>query len=63
MTPIGYVECVQRYRYEVALQASIAPDNEAWIRLEGDRGLQEGLSGLADFERIWVLYELHLNET
>ena len=60
---IGYVECAQRYRYEVARQASIAPDNEAWIQLNEDRALQEGLAGLADFERIWVLVELHLNET
>ena len=63
MTPIGYVECQQRYRYEVARQASIAPDNEAWIRLDDDPDLRAGLRGLADFERIWVLCELHLNET
>ena len=62
-SPIGYVECAQRYRYEAARQASIAPDNEAWIQLNEDRALQEGLAGLADFERIWVLCELHLNET
>jgi tRNA-Thr(GGU) m(6)t(6)A37 methyltransferase TsaA len=61
--PIGYIECAQRYRYEAARQASIAPDNEAWIQLNEDPALQEGLVGLADFERIWVLYELHLNET
>ena len=63
MTPIGYVECRQRYRYEVARQASIAPDNEAWIRLDDDPDLRAGLRGLDDFERIWVLCELHLNET
>ena len=63
MTPIGYVECRQRYRYEAARQASIAPDNEAWIRLDDDSDLRAGLRGLDDFERIWVIYELHLNET
>ena len=62
-SPIGYVECAQHYRYEAARQASIAPDNEAWIQLNADQVLQDGLVGLADFERIWVLYELHLNET
>ena len=61
--PIGHVECAQRYRYEAARQASIAPDNEAWIQLKEDRDLQRGLLGLADFERIWVVCELHLNET
>ena len=63
ITPIGYVECAQRYRYEAARQASIAPDNEGWIQLNEDPALREGLAGLADFERIWVLCELHLNET
>lgn len=63
ISPIGYIECAQCYRYEAARQASIAPDNEAWIQLNDDRSLQDGLVGLADFERIWVLYELHLNET
>ena len=61
-SPIGYVECQQRYRYEAARQASIAPDNEAWIQLVDDEDLRLGLRGLEDFERIWVLYELHLNE-
>ena len=61
--PIGYVECNQRYRYEAARQASIAPDNEARIQLIDREGLLEGLQGLAEFERIWVIYELHLNET
>ena len=50
MTPIGYVECRQRYRYEVARQASLAPDNEAWIRLDDDPVLRAGLRGLDDFE-------------
>jgi tRNA-Thr(GGU) m(6)t(6)A37 methyltransferase TsaA len=61
-TPIGYVECAQRYRYEAARQASIAPDNKAWIQLVDDDELRVGLRGLEDFERIWLVYELHLNE-
>lgn len=61
-SPIGYIECVQRYRYEAARQASIAPDNEAWIQLNEGQDLRDGLYGLAEFERIWVVYELHLNE-
>ena len=62
-SPIGYVECAQRYRYEAARQASIAPDNEAWIQLNEGQALQQGLAGLAEFERLWLLCELHLNET
>ena len=62
-SPIGYVECAQRYRYEAARQASIAPDNEAWMQFNEGQALQQGLAGLAEFERIWVLCELHLNET
>ncbi len=61
-SPIGYIECAQRYRYEAARQASIAPDNEAWIQLNEGQDLRDALYGLADFERIWIVYELHLNE-
>ncbi|NKB72036.1 MAG: tRNA (N6-threonylcarbamoyladenosine(37)-N6)-methyltransferase TrmO [Candidatus Latescibacteria bacterium] len=63
LTPIGYIQCPQRYRFEAARQASIAPDNRAWIQLEPDPNLQQGLLGLDDFERIWVVYRLHLNQT
>ena len=61
-TPIGYVECSQRYRYEAARQASIAPDNEGWIQLVDDENLRLGLRGIEGFERVWIVYELHLNE-
>ncbi|MGY8827021.1 MAG: tRNA (N6-threonylcarbamoyladenosine(37)-N6)-methyltransferase TrmO [Candidatus Latescibacterota bacterium] len=61
-SPIGYIECAQRYRYEAARQASIAPDNEAWIQLNEGQDLRDALYGLSGFERIWVVYELHLNE-
>jgi tRNA (adenine37-N6)-methyltransferase len=63
LSPIGHVQCRQRYRYEAARQASIAPDNEAWIQLADDVRLRDGLRGLEGFERVWVIYELHLNET
>ena len=62
-TAIGHVRCAQRYRYEAARQASVAPDNEAWVQLIDDAALRQGLSGLADFERVWLLYELHLNQS
>ena len=61
--PIGYIECGQRFRFEAPRQASIAPDNRAWIQLNPDPGLEKALLGLADFERIWVIYQLHLNQT
>ena len=51
--PIGYIECAHRYRYEAARQASIAPDNEAWIQLNVERGLRDGLLGLA----VRIIYE------
>ncbi len=61
-THIGYVECQQRYRYEAARQASIAPENEAWIQLVDDDSIRLGLRGIEGFDRIWIVYELHLNE-
>jgi tRNA (adenine37-N6)-methyltransferase len=60
--PIGYIQCDQRYRYEAPRQGVLRPNNQATIELlEGSR-YAEALAGLDGFERIWVIFELHLNE-
>jgi tRNA-Thr(GGU) m(6)t(6)A37 methyltransferase TsaA len=61
--PIGCVRCPQYYRYEAARQAALAPDNEAIIELEDEPGYADALRDLDGFDRIWVIYEFHLNET
>lgn len=62
MQAIGIVTCPARYRFEAPRQAVLARDNRATITLYTDSGMQDALTGLAGFERIWVLYEFHLNE-
>jgi tRNA-Thr(GGU) m(6)t(6)A37 methyltransferase TsaA len=61
--PIGYVHCSQRYRYEAPRQGVLRADNRAIIELTGGQGYEQALEGLAGFERIWIIFELHLNET
>ncbi len=61
--PIGYVECRPQYRYEAPRQGVLAAGTEGVIRLNDDKDLLAGLQGLAGFDRIWVVFVLHLNET
>lgn len=61
--PIGHIRCSQRYRYEAPRQGVLQPDNEALIELLGGQGYEQALAGLDGFERIWVVFELHLNES
>lgn len=63
VTPIGYVHCQARYRYEAPRQAVLA-QNQAEIRLTAEEPAHKaGLDGLDGFDRIWVIFVLHLNET
>jgi tRNA-Thr(GGU) m(6)t(6)A37 methyltransferase TsaA len=62
MEAIGIIECAARYRYEAPRQGVLAGDNRATVRLFPDRGFEVALDGLAGFERIWLIYEFHLNE-
>lgn len=63
LEPIGKVVCLQRYRYEAPRQGVLIPQNRAVIELLEGRGYEQALTGLDGFERIWVVFELHLNET
>lgn len=62
MKAIGLVHCQAKYRYEAPRQAVLADDNSATIELYPGDGVREALMGLEGFERIWVIYEFHLNE-
>lgn len=63
LEPIGTVSCRQRYRYEAPRQGVLRPENRAVIELDDRPEYIDGLTGLEGFERIWVVFELHLNET
>lgn len=61
---IGWVSCAEYHVYEAARQGVLGGDNRAQIHLYDDeRRLGETLEGLAGFERLWVLSELHLSQT
>ncbi len=61
--PIGSIHCDPRYRYEAPRQGVLRPDNQAIIELAAGCDYEQALSGLDGFERIWVIFELHLNES
>jgi len=59
-TPIGYVECPQKYRYEAPRQGVFA-DNEGLIRLQPRLNLETAIRDLSGFDRLWIVYCFHLN--
>jgi tRNA (adenine37-N6)-methyltransferase len=61
--PIGWISCPQRYRYEAPRQGVLLPERTAVIHLHEGRDFEAALDGLDGFERIWVVFEFHLNET
>ena len=60
--PIAVYRCSQTYRYEAPRQGVFA-DNTGTIEFLPDRNFEEALRDLAGFDRIWVIFEFHLNET
>ncbi len=62
MTPIGFVRCAGRYRFEAPRQGVFAANSGVIELLEGHR-YEEAAADLAGFERIWVLFVFHLNQT
>jgi len=58
---IGRVICDQNYRYEAPRQGVFA-DNSGYIQLVSKSNFEQALEDLEGFERIWVIYALHLNE-
>jgi tRNA-Thr(GGU) m(6)t(6)A37 methyltransferase TsaA len=59
--PIGYVRCGQKYRYEAPRQAVFA-QNEGIIELIPGRNYEQAVRDLKGFDRIWVIYNFHLND-
>lgn len=62
LSPIGVVRSRERYRYETPRQGVFAA-NAGKIELLPDAGFEPALEGLAGFERIWVVFKFHLNQT
>ena len=66
-TPIGVLRSPYTERFGTPRQPPITAQVKgdamlpARIELLADQGLEEGLVGLADFDRIWCLFVFHLN--
>ena len=61
LTPIGYLDCEQKYRYEAPRQSILAGDNLGVIRLNPECNYEQALADLAGFDRIWLIYQFHQN--
>jgi len=61
ITPIGYVRSEQVYRYETPRQGVLAKGNISTIELLQNKNFEQAVKNLNGFDRIWVLYNFHLN--
>ena len=61
-TPVGTVHCDFRYRFETARQGVFA-ENCGFIELFPGHNYEQALEDLGGFERIWVVFAFHLNDT
>lgn len=62
VSPIGYVRCGERYRFEAPRQGVYAVNTGRIEWVPGHR-YHEAAADLAGFDRIWVVFLFHLNQT
>lgn len=62
MKPIGTVHSELVQRYETPRQGVLAGEKISVIELNPKNNFQQALKYLDGFERIWVLYQFHLNK-
>jgi tRNA-Thr(GGU) m(6)t(6)A37 methyltransferase TsaA len=60
--PIGTVHSELAHRYETPRQGVLAGKNLSIIELNPKNNFQQALKNLDGFDRIWVLYQFHLNK-
>ncbi len=63
LEPIGVVHSDLKTKVEAARQPAAAPDTAARIELYPGRNFEHALTDLAGWERIWVLFWFHLNDS
>jgi tRNA-Thr(GGU) m(6)t(6)A37 methyltransferase TsaA len=59
--PIGYLHSDLVYRYETPRQGVLAGSKISIIELNPNCNYEQAVKDLDGFERIWVLYQFHLN--
>ncbi len=63
LSPIGFVESHLKERYETPHQGVFGRDTNSVIKLEKNKNFEQALKDLEGFERIWVIYLFHLNDS
>ncbi|MEW6653358.1 MAG: tRNA (N6-threonylcarbamoyladenosine(37)-N6)-methyltransferase TrmO [Bacteroidota bacterium] len=62
LTPIGFVKSDLTYRYETPRQGVLSGEDISLIELLPHNNFEQAVSKLDGFERIWVIYQFHLNK-
>ncbi len=62
LNPIGILESELEYRYETPRQGILSDGIISIIKLLPHNNFEQALKDLDGFERIWVLYQFHLNK-
>lgn len=61
ITPIGVLQSNLKQRYETPRQGVLAKYSKAIILLNQKQNFEQAVKGLEGFERIWIIYQFHLN--
>lgn len=62
LTPIGFIQSNFKNRYQAPRQGVLAKDSRAVILLNPKNNFEQALKDLNGFDRIWVIYQFHLNK-
>lgn len=62
-SPVGYVRSPLKARYETPHQGVLEQEHESFIELLPHKNFEQAITELAGFERIWVIYQFHLNDS
>lgn len=61
ISPIGYLSCNKKERYEAPRQGIHAKGTTGIIKLNPHQNFEQAVSDLEGFDRIWLIYGFHLN--
>ena len=62
LNPIGFLQSDLKQRYETPRQGVLAKESKAVIILNANENFEQAVKDLEGFERIWVIYQFHLNK-
>lgn len=62
ISPIGFIHSKLKQRYETPHQGVLADKDISIINLNPHNNFEQALKDLDGFERIWIIYQFHLNK-